>query len=183
MTLAQGKFFQKVFPTCVGVFQFEEYPRGLRARLPHVRGGVSVLLYLLHEPGGSSPRAWGCFLNRAMEEAKVSVFPTCVGVFLTSGRGEDHIVCLPHVRGGVSPSFTSRSGNHMSSPRAWGCFSDSPGFLFLSGVFPTCVGVFLTAAALIWLSRCLPHVRGGVSAPGDPRNAQRQSSPRAWGCF
>ena len=29
----------------------------------------------------------------------------------------------------------------------------------------------------------LPHVRGGVSASEESQVADRQSSPRAWGCF
>ena len=54
--------------------------------------------------------------------AGLSVFPTCVGVFLN----EDFLVILsgglPHVRGGVSESFFKICIFRLSSPRAWGCF-------------------------------------------------------------
>ena len=50
-------------------------------------------------------------------------------------------------------------------------------------VFPTCVGVFLARkeSRLFW--RGLPHVRGGVSIKSLIRDAEKMSSPRAWGCF
>ena len=50
-------------------------------------------------------------------------------------------------------------------------------------VFPTCVGVFLSAP-LTWAGgKGLPHVRGGVSSVCAVRTIEQQSSPRAWGCF
>ena len=71
-----------VFPTCVGVF-LGKVPWGTSSKgLPHVRGGVSV--YLLAKSGAmpSSPRAWGCFCGTDLRLWHLSVFPTCVGVFL-----------------------------------------------------------------------------------------------------
>ena len=50
-----------VFPTCVGVFLAEEVSNALHARLPHVRGGVSLFILLGWVLAESSPRAWGCF--------------------------------------------------------------------------------------------------------------------------
>ena len=50
-----------VFPTCVGVFLKSVRLLYERGRLPHVRGGVSYVAYLLCGMEQSSPRAWGCF--------------------------------------------------------------------------------------------------------------------------
>ena len=71
-----------VFPTCVGVFLLFRCCREISVRLPHVRGGVSVLLRRDTPQPGSSPRAWGCFLIAAI--------------------GRRAAPGLPHVRGGVS---------------------------------------------------------------------------------
>ena len=71
-----------VFPTCVGVFLLNSLPERAFACLPHVRGGVSVLVPVDRDFAVSSPRAWGCFSSRISGNAERIVFPTCVGVFL-----------------------------------------------------------------------------------------------------
>ena len=111
-----------VFPTCVGVFPKVTDLASASRSLPHVRGGVSlsrfsVVIFLV-----SSPRAWGCFSGRGYVGIELSVFPTCVGVFLKQNTGTGLCLCLPHVRGGVSIiTFVTPAGK-LSSPRAWGCF-------------------------------------------------------------
>ena len=91
-----------VFPTHVGVFLISARFRKRQACLPHARGGVSRVDYMLRIFGWSSPRTWGCFQGKGSGFCTVSVFPTHVGVFLLcrfpvwSGFG------LPHARGGVS---------------------------------------------------------------------------------
>ena len=153
-----------VFPTCVGVFPYRAGRWSSPSRLPHVRGGVSAVSSLTARQWGSSPRAWGCFFHLRLPLARGSVFPTCVGVFPESRTAVRSKTCLPHVRGGVSPSQSSlnfggcglphvRGGVSIgrphvghalkSSPRAWGCFSRKKLTFLLFGVFPTCVGVFL----------------------------------------
>ena len=52
-----------------------------------------------------------------------------------------------------------------------------------SGVFPTCVGVFLWKNVALCNFVCLPHVRGGVSGETYKLDITYRSSPRAWGCF
>ena len=91
-----------VFPTCVGVFPF--------------------LVSIFFSFGRSSPRAWGCFCLTIYFIPSSQVFPTCVGVFLCSTVRETSIVCLPHVRGGVSDTNDRARTQDRSSPRAWGCF-------------------------------------------------------------
>ena len=59
---SESLYTSAVFPTCVGVFLPLFCAHLLGVRLPHVRGGVSVILYLF--------------------VTIFKVFPTCVGVFL-----------------------------------------------------------------------------------------------------
>ncbi len=152
-----------VFPTCVGVFRtLRKRAEGVM-RLPHVRGGVSSPYRRKRGGRGSSPRAWGCFLDKQRGRAQALVFPTCVGVFLVKVRPDCSGPCLPHVRGGVSEGPGKNRGFFWSSPRAWGCFPVSYSGDARMRVFPTCVGVFLSTGSFSTLSFCLPHVRGGVS--------------------
>ena len=51
----------------------------------------------------------------------------------------------------------------VSSPRSWGCFFDLQTELQAQGVFPTLVGVFLSATSRTKCMASLPHARGGVS--------------------
>ena len=51
------------------------------------------------------------------------------------------------------------------------------------GVFPTCVGVFLSPEPSGMTEIGLPHVRGGVSEMNSTNKTAIASSPRAWGCF
>ena len=111
-----------VFPTPVGVFlyrgSFETQPRSL----PHARGGVSQVFLLAILPVRSSPRPWGCFLHVGFLFVTVAVFPTPVGVFLTSNGSQYEAIGLPHARGGVSDPFLQIITSSTSSPRPWGCF-------------------------------------------------------------
>ena len=50
-----------VFPTLVGGFPGMASRPGRMFRLPHARGGVSLMSYLRQSSGWSSPRSWGCF--------------------------------------------------------------------------------------------------------------------------
>ena len=133
----------KVFPTCVGVF-LTIYLFYLDSKsLPHVRGGVSILHRVPCGTGRSSPRAWGCFPAHAWDRHVMSVFPTCVGVFLLLNPVRVISISLPHVRGGVSATISLHILEHPSSPRAWGCFYVQAYLAVPDVVFPTCVGVFL----------------------------------------
>lgn len=67
--------------------------------LPHVRGGVSAIVFDRDVVEKSSPRAWGCFWLDELERLSKAVFPTRVG-----GAYENVTV-------------TTWTG---SSPRTWG---------------------------------------------------------------
>ena len=70
-----------------------------------------------------------------------------------------------------------------SSPHPWGCFSGTGRPLVVVPVFPTPVGVFLTALTSGEDSVRLPHTRGGVSRDGLDLTWTVPSSPHPWGCF
>ena len=131
----------------------------------------------------SSPRAWGCFPSPTYTTLAFSVFPTCVGVFLSEHPCQSVQTGLPHVRGGVSSIRDSVKRLLESSPRAWGCFFVSPRCGTCRGVFPTCVGVFPERHCEAREGEGLPHVRGGVSLISSHQPSRSWSSPRAWGCF
>ncbi len=152
-----------VFPTCVGVFPTVLDSWIGTTSLPHVRGGVSNFRISCLKTKRSSPRAWGCFTTCQVQLSPTRVFPTCVGVFLFLITPETVKLCLPHVRGGVSVFPALTRWQHMSSPRAWGCFYQA-----------FCIKV---------VQYRLPHVRGGVSLIPGHGQGVTESSPRAWGCF
>mgnify|MGYP001806376646 CR=1 FL=1 len=172
-----------VFPTPVGVFPPGVGHRTLAKGLPHARGGVSPLDYVVrrfaslpHARGGvsdcfillcpfgvSSPRPWGCF---------------CI-IWQNLARA----YCLPHARGGVSYDYDKVKNLSESSPRPWGCFPSAVQKLIGGAVFPTPVGVFLADANPTTPPMSLPHARGGVSQCKVVAVLLVESSPRPWGCF
>ena len=167
----------------MGVFLFHELRLDLYRGLPHACGGVSFIstaytpLYL------SSPRMWGCFRIQFKEGEPSPVFPTHVGVFPAFLASEALRMCLPHACGGVSFTIVYIHIFGKSSPRMWGCFLAELTHMLRTLVFPTHVGVFLLGI-ISAVSLCrLPHACGGVSLGESGLVADRQSSPRMWGCF
>ena len=73
-----------VFPTHVGVFPSRKSKVARVNRLPHARGGVSAQSGMLRWMTPSSPRTWGCFWLDEHYPNWASVFPTHVGVFLST---------------------------------------------------------------------------------------------------
>ena len=106
-----------------------------------------------------------------------------MGVFLSPPASRLMKSCLPHARGGVSPSRPPGAYTGQSSPRPWGCFLYPQLCRIGDTVFPTPVGVFPKAddEPLDLLS--LPHARGGVSSLLRVNAGAQTSSPRPWGCF
>ena len=93
-----------VFPTPVGVFLCPARDYWTRWRLPHARGGVSLIRAGADKAIVSSPRPWGCFSVASPRRTAISVFPTPVGVFPSPFPATARTWSLPHARGGVSAS-------------------------------------------------------------------------------
>ena len=151
--------------------------------LPHARGGVSVGNFPKGARIQPSPRTWGCFYAGVAVFFFVAAFPTHVGVFPFSVCSAIAGFCLPHARGGVSD--LRQRGHHggRPSPRTWGCFRTKAAACARTAAFPTHVGVFPTIDLEEAFDLCLPHARGGVSAPSAAPMESSGPSPRTWGCF
>ena len=120
---------------------------------------------------------------RPQELPKDDVFPTPVGVFRIQAGATWPSERLPHARGGVSKSGLVIQAGDGSSPRPWGCFSQSVADCWAYVVFPTPVGVFPEIGNQAAGYVRLPHARGGVSYDELLFLIRRRSSPRPWGCF
>ena len=131
----------------------------------------------------SSPRSWGCFSCSVARVRALAVFPTLVGVFLSSCHFLPWSQSLPHARGGVSKAIQEKLYLSLSSPRSWGCFWTLGRRCLCYGVFPTLVGVFPSRGRPPLEEGSLPHARGGVSLMSLDKLCPPRSSPRSWGCF
>ena len=172
-----------IFPTCVGVFPASANQHSSSCHLPHMRGGVSQIAIDFYFSIRSSPHAWGCFTRHNSFHQALSIFPTCVGVFLWYVKNHLLLYNLPHMRGGVSRLSSARIDSKRSSPHAWGCFLRQVRVLPGTQIFPTCVGVFPNKHLGYFTDIHLPHMRGGVSISNVIKNQIIVSSPHAWGCF
>ena len=106
-----------------------------------------------------------------------------VGVFLDFITRSKKVLSLPHARGGVSNEYGNIASRYLSSPCAWGCFSNPAPSSNPSHVFPMRVGVFPAHRVKTIISQGLPHARGGVSCKCSVEIRVHSSSPCAWGCF
>ena len=113
---------EEVFPTGVGMFLNLKAVADDIYGLPHGRGDVSAAPSLRSSEPSSSPRAWGCFYSGLLCRFGEYVFPTGVGMFLTSHVKTSVSCCLPHGCGDVSTVDDYIAKLEQFSPRAWGCF-------------------------------------------------------------
>ena len=174
---------KRVFPMHVGVFLPIGDITPEKARLPHARGGVSILCVLISEHNMSSPCTWGCFGMLCYNTSINKVFPMHVGVFPCAPAFVVPNPSLPHARGGVSvkPIGTNTAGT--SSPCTWGCFYLPKHRQVPVLVFPMHVGVFPVQGLCQRSRSSLPHARGGVSENVSMKSSPLMSSPCTWGCF
>ncbi len=172
-----------VFPTVVGVFPRPASSHPACRGLPHGGGGVSWTGATRWRRRLSSPRWWGCFFQGRRRGHPAIVFPTVVGVFLTSTASATGWTSLPHGGGGVSDAGSWAMSITGSSPRWWGCFFLETRIKAGMGVFPTVVGVFPFRRFEWSCYPRLPHGGGGVSDRLRNQSTRHESSPRWWGCF
>ena len=65
----------------VGVFPITSANASFRISLPHARGGVSCILWMLFIGIPSSPCTWGCFYGTEKGRIREGVFPMHMGCF------------------------------------------------------------------------------------------------------
>ena len=163
----------------MGVFLSGTGIRIWRTRLPHARGGVSILLTFTKLNASSSPRPWGCFHGRVRMAHDLCVFPTLVGVFPMSTKKSSRRTGLPHARGGVPHFWANGDFVALSSPRSWGCFLRQPLRPRMRYVFPTLVGVFLTSTKKILPPTFFLRIRGD----GCQKDPPGMGLPMTAGCI
>ncbi len=134
-----------VFPTHVGVYLTNRRPRPHNPSFPHTCGGVPVLFderLISHE---FSPHMWGCTQGCETAICTVKVFPTHVGVYLSTGDFGHIFESFPHTCGGVPTSWMLSQPLTSFSPHMWGCTFRIRHHPACGSVFPTHVGVYRKA--------------------------------------
>ena len=113
----------KVFPTHVGVFLSPLTFVSCFSGIPHSCGGVSEEMMEIAKKAMYSPLMWGCFFVFVHLKPLYLVFPTHVGVFLSTYGCNMYIRSIPHSCGGVSLVIYLDGKEIAYSPLMWGCFS------------------------------------------------------------
>src|SRR5699024_2060908 len=168
-------------PTCVGPAQ-PCRPRRVRGPVhPHVRGACLVLVLVVGDPIGPSPRARGLHTRTPTGGHRLRSIPTCVGPAGQWAGTRITDTVHPHVRGACWRSAQPSGVLCGPSPRAWGLRTRSTPRTRRARSIPTCVG-----PAYMWFNSgssltVHPHVRGACEpVPGDGAVVDGPS-PRAWG--
>ena len=148
---------------------------------PHVRGEYLGLGHGLSPVPGSSPRAWGILEPKTAQAKDTRFIPTCVGNTASAHALRAGRAVHPHVRGEYLPCGVSISGQHGSSPRAWGIHVVLETGVTIARFIPTCVGNTFFSSAGCLLLAVHPHVRGEYYSRDCYCAPLCGSSPRAWG--
>ena len=90
-----------VFPTYVGMFRRSPTSTSGARSFPHVCGDVPSEYGRYYDTAQFSPRMWGCSLRQRGCGGAIRVFPTYVGMFLSTLSGYRSPVRFPHVCGDV----------------------------------------------------------------------------------
>ena len=130
---------------------------------PHAGGDVSTCDKQNMIDKRFSPRRWGCFCLGLSHHTQDHVFPTQVGMFLTTGGKTIGFLCFPHAGGDVSAIYDAVTKD--------------------DEVFPTQVGMFLPVSLALKVKFGFPHAGGDVSILSKLFPVAVPFSPRRWGCF
>ena len=129
-----------------------------------------------------SPRMWGCTAHVTDDGETLCVFPTHVGVYLswnipkgaqvsfphalgvylTLYKSSKPLISFPHACGGVPQKLRDKRNEKRFSPRMWGCTLRPTPQRVKELVFPTHVGVYLSARDILHQRKRFPHACGGV---------------------
>ncbi len=146
-------------------------------------GGVSIRQRQNSRGSQFSPHVWGCFYYANSKLPRISVLPTCVGVFLRDLTIHISHTSSPHMCGGVSDKPLDEEWVMRFSPHVWGCFLLSYAHSNSRDVLPTCVGVFLLVLSRNANRYCSPHMCGGVSLSPDKIGLSNRVLPTCVGVF
>ena len=150
----------RFIPTCVGQIPGAGPAEWLLPVHPHVRGADSFTAASMDWPAGSSPRAWGRWLQAVHPRHPARFIPTCVGQMPVAGIGNRGISVHPHVRGADTVMDAGKAMELGSSPRAWGRFPLLPKSERIHRFIPTCVGQIRDTSSAKFPATVHPHVRG-----------------------
>ena len=158
--LAPEAALWRFIPTCVGQMDHSAARWARYSVHPHMRGADLFVYSILHLRCGSSPHAWGRYLQLLRLPVDVRFIPTCVGQMRTTIAALRWITVHPHMRGADVNGYPIRSGCCGSSPHAWGrccsSWSGCPGVRFI----PTCVGQMSHSPPCPQSGAVHPHMRG-----------------------
>ncbi len=112
-------------------------------------------------PIGSSPHAWGTYLEGQVHRVPERFIPTCVGNMIAA------LVCPSNASG--------------SSPHAWGTFLHVQQLHSIDRFIPTCVGNIASVRSRGFNSSVHPHMRGEHVIANINAITTTGSSPHAWG--
>ena len=144
-------------------------------------GNTGSSVTKLHNPGGSSPRAWGILAVEGGQSRLHRFIPTCVGNTMHPSPGRPCVTVHPHVRGEYFYSQSRGGIDGGSSPRAWGIHGRQLPPELRSRFIPTCVGNTAGKNRCPCTAPVHPHVRGEYEQHLDDALQPAGSSPRAWG--
>ena len=132
---------------------------------------------------GSSPHAWGAFVNDARGRVAGRFIPTCVGSIDLQYPALVRRTVHPHMRGehpSESTVVVMRAG---SSPHAWGASRSSSFICTAPRFIPTCVGSMATDSSAVLRVTVHPHMRGEHATEMRWLIRSSGSSPHAWGAY
>ncbi len=114
--------FRRFIPTCVGNIIHGDCLAKIKAVHPHMRGEHPVRADPGLSASGSSPHAWGTWINTSRASRKPRFIPTCVGNMTAAPTSAGAASVHPHMRGEHGPELGRVGRSSGSSPHAWGTF-------------------------------------------------------------
>ncbi len=129
-----------------------------------------------------SPRVWGCSDVVLVDDERLHILPTRVGMFRGSRPVGWSSVYSPHACGDVP--FDEMFPDRMVafSPRVWGCSATPSHCATNASILPTRVGMFRPLLIRPLLIRHSPHACGDVPYSVYVHGRWIAFSPRVWGC-
>ena len=148
---------------------------------PHWRGEHTQSRERYPPDNGSSPLAWGTYVNGADVSTVVRFIPTGVGNIYKRYANLDDDAVHPHWRGEHFTLSTHIVRVRGSSPLAWGTWNRCSPTPHTGRFIPTGVGNIRTIILFSSISTVHPHWRGEHFCSDSFHHPLIGSSPLAWG--